>query len=154
MSGTALQLASPVDGIRLTLHVLAAAVWVGGQFTMLSLTGPAKTLGADAPRTLARAFNRLAWPAYGVLFVTGMWNLASLHSESMGSSMGHGSAMQVNASTGWNVIFGIKMVMFLAAGIAAFLHTRAQSKAQLALWGSVSGTASLAALALGVFVAG
>jgi len=150
MTGTALQLASPVDGIRLTLHVLAAAVWVGGQITMLGLTGPAKTLGAEAPRTLARAFNKLAWPAYAVLFVTGMWNLAALHSSSMSS----GSGMAVNASTGWNAVFGIKMVMFLLAGIAAFLHTRAGSKAQLAIWGSVSGTASLAALALGVFVAG
>jgi putative copper export protein len=150
MSGTALQLASPVDGIRLTLHVLAAAVWVGGQVTMLGLTGPAKTLGVDAPRTLARAFNKLAWPAYGVLFLTGMWNLAALHSE----SMGEGSGMQVDASTSWNAVFGIKMVMFLLAGVAAFLHTRATSKTQLAIWGSVSGTASLVALALGVFVAG
>jgi hypothetical protein len=92
----------------------------------------------------------LAWPAYAVLFVTGMWNLAALHSSSMSS----GSGMAVSASTGWNVVFGIKMTMFLIAGIAAFLHTRATSKAQLAIWGSVSGTASLAALCLGVFIAG
>ncbi|MEI7478842.1 MAG: hypothetical protein WCK25_00905, partial [Actinomycetes bacterium] len=111
---------------------------------------PARTLGAEAPRTLARAFNKLAWPAYAVLFVTGMWNLSALHSSSMSS----GSGMAVDASTGWNVVFGIKMTMFLLAGIAAFLHTKATSKAQLAIWGSVSGTASLVALALGVLIAG
>ena len=150
MGPATLELATPLDGIRLTLHVLAAAVWVGGQVTMLGLTGPAKSLGAGAPKTLARAFNKLAWPAYAVLFITGMWNLSALHSQSMAM----GSGMQVNASSAWNVVFGIKMLMFFVAGLAAFLHTRATSKAQLAIWGSVSGTASLAALTLGVFVAG
>jgi hypothetical protein len=62
--------------------------------------------------------------------------------------------MHVTATTSWNVAFGIKMAMFLLAGAAALLHTKASSKAQLALWGSLSGTASLIALTLGVFVAG
>ena len=63
-------LAPTIDTIRLTLHVLAAAIWVGGQIVMTGLVGPARGLGPDAPKTLARAFARLAWPAYAVLIVT------------------------------------------------------------------------------------
>ena len=72
-------LAPALDTIRLTLHVLAATVWVGGQIVMTGLVGPARGLGADAPRTLARAFARLAWPAYVVLLVTGVWNVSAVH---------------------------------------------------------------------------
>ena len=70
-------LAPALDTIRLTLHVLAATVWVGGQIVMMGLVGPARTLGGDAPQTLARAFARMAWPAYVVLVVTGFWNITT-----------------------------------------------------------------------------
>ena len=46
-------LAPTVVVVRLTLHVLAAAVWVGGQVVMTGLVGPARGLGPDAPKTLA-----------------------------------------------------------------------------------------------------
>jgi hypothetical protein len=42
----------------------------------------------------------------------------------------------------------------LLAGVGVFLHQRATSKAQLALWGSVGGTASVAALVMGILLAG
>ena len=57
-------LAPALDTIRLTLHVLAATVWVGGQIVMMGLVGPARALGGDATKTLARAFARMAWPAF------------------------------------------------------------------------------------------
>jgi hypothetical protein len=47
-----------------------------------------------------------------------------------------------------------KIVVVLLAGAGAFLHQRATSKAQLALWGSVGGTASVAALVMGILLAG
>ncbi len=47
-----------------------------------------------------------------------------------------------------------KIVVVLLAGLGAFLHQRATTKAQLALWGSVAGTASVAALAMGILLAG
>ena len=71
-----------LDTVRLTLHVLAATVWVGGQIVMTGLVGPARGLGADAPKTLARAFARLAWPAYVVLLATGVWNVTAVHYSS------------------------------------------------------------------------
>ena len=68
-----------LDTLRLTLHVLAATVWVGGQIVMAGLVGPSRGLGGDAPKVLARAFARLAWPAFVVLVVTGFWNIATVN---------------------------------------------------------------------------
>jgi putative copper export protein len=53
-------LASGLDALRLTLHVLSASVWVGGQIVLGGLVGPSRSLGPEAPRALARAFARLA----------------------------------------------------------------------------------------------
>jgi putative copper export protein len=129
-----------LDTIRLTLHVLAAAVWVGGQIVMTGLVGPARGLGGDAPKTLARAFARLAWPAFLVLIVTGIWNITAVHASS--------------ASSTWKAVLMAKIVVVVIAGVGVALHQRAKSKAQLALWGSVGGTASIAALVMGILLAG
>src|SRR4051794_37140730 len=68
-----------LDTIRLFVHVLAATVWVGGQLTLAGLVPGLRALGPDVPRTVARRFNRIAWPAFGVLFLTGLWNLSETH---------------------------------------------------------------------------
>lgn len=136
----AASLASALDTVRLTLHVLAAAIWVGGQIVMAGLVGPARGLGSDAPKTLARAFARLAWPAYFVLLATGIWNISAVHAST--------------ATSAWKAVLMAKIVVVLLAGLGAFLHQRATSKAQLALWGSVGGLASVAALVMGVLLAG
>jgi putative copper export protein len=133
-------LAPALDAIRLTLHVLAAAIWVGGQIVMAGLVGPARGLGGDAPGTLARAFARLAWPAYFVLLATGIWNISAVHAST--------------ATSTWKAVLMAKIAVVLLAGVGAFLHQRATSKGQIALWGSVGGTASVAALVMGVLLAG
>ena len=48
----------------------------------------------------------------------------------------------------------IKIAVVVIAGVAVFLHQRSTSKAGLAVWGAVGGVASVAALCLGVFLAG
>ena len=133
-------LAPALDTVRLTLHVLAAAVWVGGQIVMTGLVGPARGLGGDATKTLARAFARMAWPAFLVLILTGIWNITAVHASS--------------ATSAWKAVLMAKSVIVLIAGVAVGLHQRATSKAQLALWGSVGGTASVAALVMGILLAG
>ena len=52
-------LAPALDTVRLTLHVLAASVWVGGQIVMTGLVGPARAMGTNAPTTLAAAFAKV-----------------------------------------------------------------------------------------------
>jgi len=133
------ELAPAVDGIRLTLHVLAAAVWVGGQITVAGLVPTARQLGPDAPRRVARAFSRISWPAYAVLLVTGIWNVAAVHA---------------GQPHDWQAVLGIKIVVVLVAGASAWLHSRARDRVSLAVWGAVTGVSSITALVLGVFLAG
>jgi putative copper export protein len=133
-------LAPALDTIRLTLHVLAAAVWVGGQLVMMGMVGPARQMGPDAPKALAQAFARLAWPAFVVLLATGVWNVSTFTWSEQSSA--------------WKAVLMAKIVVVLLAGLGAFLHQRATTKTQLALWGSVGGTASVAALVMGILLAG
>lgn len=136
MSG---QLAPALDGVRLSLHVLGASVWVGGQLTLAGLVGPARQLGQDAPRRLARAFARLSWPAYVLVLGTGIWNVVAVHQDK-----GHA----------WQVVLGIKIAVALVAGLAAWLHSRARARPAIAIFGALAGICSLAALFLGVFLGG
>jgi len=133
-------LAPAVDGFRLTLHVLAASVWVGGQITLAGLLPTVRALGEDAPRKVARAFGRIQWPAYAVLVATGIWNI--------------GASKPSTQSSAWKAVLGIKIGIVALAGVAAFLHQRSKSKPALAIWGAVSAVASLMALGLGVFLGG
>ncbi len=132
-------LAPALDGVRLSLHVLAASVWVGGQITMAGLVPAARGLGEGAPRTLARAFGRVQWPAYGVLVLTGFWNVSAAH------------AGQPKA---WQAVLGVKIVVVALAGLAAYLHTRSSTRRGLAVWGATASLSSLAALVMGIFLAG
>jgi putative copper export protein len=132
-------LAPALDGIRVSVHILAATVWVGGQLTLAGLVPTARRLGDGAARSLAQAFARIQWPAYGVLLVTGLWNVSATH------------AGQPKA---WQIVLGVKIAVVLVAGLAAWLHTRAGTKTGLAVWGGVTAVASVTALALGVFLAG
>jgi putative copper export protein len=133
-------LASGLETLRLTLHVLAASIWVGGQFVMMGLVGPARGLGPEAASTLARAFARLAWPAYAVLVLTGFWNISAFHWAAQ--------------SGAWKAVLIAKIVVVAAAGLATLLHQRATSRTAMAVWGSVAGLASVAALTMGVLLAG
>jgi len=133
-------LAPGLDGFRLIIHVLAATIWVGGQFTVAGLLPTIRTLGDDAPKKVARALGRLLWPAYAVLLVTGFWNISAVDAK--------------HASTAWNVVLGIKIAVVLIAGVAVYLHQRSTSKVGLAVWGAVGALASVGALCLGVFLAG
>ena len=129
----------PVDAavIRLFLHVLAATVWVGGQLTLAGLVPGLRAAAPEAPRLAARRFNLLAWPAYGVLLVTGIWNI---------TAVGHGR------STAFWVTLFVKLIVVALSGVSAFLHARSTSRAGLAVFGALSGVTALGALFLGVML--
>lgn len=62
--------------VRLFLHILAATVWVGGQFALASVVPVLRRVGGiETARAVARRFQLIAWPAFGLLVVTGVWNL-------------------------------------------------------------------------------
>jgi putative copper export protein len=126
------------DTVRLFLHVLAATVWVGGQLTLAFLVPPLRRLGAELPRAAARAFNRVAWPAYAVLLATGVWNIIAVRGQLHG---------------GYQVTLSVKLVVVAISGLTAWLHARAKSPAGLAAFGALTGLSALAALFLGVMLA-
>lgn len=127
------------DTIRLTLHVLAATIWVGGQLTLAALVPALRRAGPELPRMAARQFSRVAWPAFGVLVLTGIWNVTAE------SDHNHGR---------YRVTLIVKIAVVLLSGIAALLHARARRPAALAVWGAVAGATALAAVFLGVLLAG
>ncbi|HET6775058.1 MAG TPA: hypothetical protein VFH36_17215 [Acidimicrobiales bacterium] len=129
-----------LDTLRLGLHVLAATVWVGGQLTLAGLVPGLRRLGDDVPRTVARRFNRIAWPAYAVLVATGIWNLLKLRVGDFG--------------TRWQVTLMVKITVVALAGASAAVHAGAQSKAVLAVFGALGGLTSIAAVVLGIMLHG
>ncbi len=127
------------DTIRLFLHVLAATVWVGGQLTLAALVPALRRLGAQIPRAAARRFNQVAWPAFAVLIVTGVWNVIAVRFQVTGS---------------YETTLVVKLVVVAVSGVTAALHARARSTAGLAVFGTLTGLSALAALFLGILLAG
>jgi putative copper export protein len=127
------------DTIRLFLHVLAATIWVGGQITLAALVPVLRGVGADVPKRVAQQFNRIAWPAFAVLVATGVWNMIAERDKNHGS---------------YATTLGIKMAVVVVSGVTAFLHARAKTKAGLATFGALTGISALAALFLGILLAG
>lgn len=121
--------------IRISLHVFAATVWVGGQALLAGLVKPLKALHPDAPRTAAARYNLLAWPAYIVLLFTGLWNILAATSR-----LGN-----------WHPIIELKVGAWLLSGVGAFLHIVAkENKVLLAIGGTLSSVFAVVALFLGV----
>jgi putative copper export protein len=126
------------DAIRLFLHVLGATVWVGGQLTLAALVPVLRRHGGELPKAAARQFNRVAWPAFGLLVATGIWNLAAEQDEPSGR---------------YRTTLTIKLVVVLISGVAAFLHARSRTKAGLAIFGALTALSAIVALLLGVLLA-
>lgn len=102
--------------VRVFLHVLGATVWVGGQLTLGAVI-PALRPAADDPdpeasraciRAVARRFQVAAWSAFGLLLVTGVWNLLALH---VGDQSG-----------AWLTTLLVKLVCVAVSGLAAAVH--------------------------------
>ncbi len=127
-----------LDSLRIFLHILAASVWVGGQIVLGGLVPSVRKSNPEALKPIANAFGRIAWPAFGVTVVTGMWNLLSVDVTAMDSS--------------YHVTLGLKIVVVMLAGFAAAAHANTKSKLVLALGGAIGLVASLGALYLGVLL--
>ncbi|GAC1312873.1 MAG: hypothetical protein NVSMB12_03720 [Acidimicrobiales bacterium] len=123
--------------IRITLHVLAATIWVGGQLTLAGLVPALRAAGPDVPRAAARAFNRIAWPAFVVLVLTGVWNVTAVHRT---------------GDIEFDLTLAAKLVVVALSGLSAFMHSRSGSRLGLAFFGAVSALSAVFALFLGVLL--
>lgn len=126
------------DQIRILLHLLAVIIWLGGQIVMLGLLPVLRSAGGDLPGVAARAWSRIAWPAFGVAVVTGIWNILAI-------DLG-------NVSTGYNAVFGIKMLLVVISGLAAALHQSTDKTSLKGLTGALGFIASLGAMIIGVLM--
>jgi putative copper export protein len=129
-----------VEDLRLFLHVLAATIWVGGQLTLAGLLPALRKAGADVPKAVAQQFGRIAWPAFGVLILTGIWNIQATHDE-----IRHDSDLR-------NALWA-KLGFVAMSGISAYLHARASTKKGLAIWGAGTAVFALLSLFAGIMLA-
>jgi putative copper export protein len=129
------------DTVRLFLHVLAATIWVGGQLTLAALVPVLRRFGSDALSAAARRFNQVAWTAFGVLIVTGIWNIVAVRS-------------QIDHSASYRTTLIVKLAVVAVSGVAATLHIRSRTPRSRAIFGALTGLSALAALFLGVLLAG
>jgi len=127
-------LSPTTDTIRLFLHVLSASIWVGGQIVLAGLVPQIRRSYPEAVKLVARAYSRIAWPAFVIAVVTGIWNVIA-----------------VDAS-GWaeyQITLGVKLLLVAASGIAAAAHQFGHSKVALAIGGAIGFLSALGAMFVG-----
>ena len=118
--------------IRLFLHVIAATIWVGGQVVLAAAVPVVrKSGGVEATRAVARRFQALAWPAFAVLVITGVWNLFAVHAGSQ--------------SAAYDRTLAVKLALVAVSGAGALAHTML-ARRRPAVGGMLAGVALLAAL--------
>lgn len=133
-------LAPALTALRLSLHVLAATIWVGGQFTLAGLVPVLRAEAPSATRPAANRFARMAWPAYAVLVGTGGWNVAAV-------DLAHQSGP-------YRAVLWSKLAVVALSGMAALAHQKARRPVGLAVWGALTSLSATAALVMGVLLAG
>lgn len=128
------------DDVRLFLHVLGATVWVGGQIILSALVPLLRRLGSDVLRLVARRLTAILWIAFALLIATGIWNLFAVDIASQ--------------SQAYRTTLYVKLAVVALSGLSAWIHTQVSSGPAKALWGATTGITALAALLLGVVLAG
>ena len=121
--------------IRLFLHVISASVWVGGQFALAGVVPSLRRVAPDSTKTVAQAFARLAWPAYGLTVLTGMWNLMAVDITSQSSA--------------YQATVLLKITVAIASGVFVAVHQFGKTKLALALGGALGALTAVAAMFLG-----
>jgi len=125
-----------LETVRLFLHVIAAAVWVGGQVVLGALVPTIRRVAPDALKAVARAYARVAWPAFGVLVVTGLWNLMAIDVTAL--------------DTAQQATVLVHVAIGLLSGMFAAVHSFGNSRAALAVGGALGLLSALGAMFVGV----
>jgi len=128
-------LSPTLDTWRLFVHVLAASVWVGGQIALAGVVPSIRRVSPESTKAVARAFARVAWPAFAVAVVTGLWNLAEID--------------VADTSTSYQITLFVKVTLAIASGAAALVHAVGRTRAALAMGGAVGLLAALGAMFCG-----
>lgn len=124
--------------IRLFLHVIAATIWVGGQFALAGIVPTLRRVAPESTKAVAQAFSRVAWPAFGVLVLTGMWNLMAIDITSTSGAYQGTVLLHIGLS--------------MASGAFVVVHQLGQTKLALALGGALGALFSVIALFSGILL--
>jgi putative copper export protein len=131
-------LSPSTETLRLFLHVIAASVWVGGQFALAGLVPTLRRVAPDAVKTVAQAFARVAWPAFGLTVITGMWSLMAEDITTKSSS--------------YQATLLLKIAVAIMSGVFVVVHTVGKSKAALAVGGALGLLTAVGAMYLGILL--
>ena len=131
-------LSPTADSIRLFLHVLAASVWVGGQIVLGGLVPKLRQVAPESLKVAANAFARIAWPAFAIVVVTGMWNILDIKVGDM--------------STEYQVSMFVHVLLAMAAAMFVVIHSVGKTKLALALGGALGLLTSLGAMFVGILL--
>ena len=121
-----------VDSIRVFLHLLGVAGWIGGQMVMVGLLPLLRTLGPDAPCLAAARFARMPWPCFGLAIATGIWSLFAIKLD--------------DRDTGYLTVLLVKLLLVDLPGSAAATHSTTRSGAVRGATGVLGALAALGAL--------
>lgn len=128
-----------LDSVRIFLHLMAVAVWIGGQIVLAGIVPQLRNVAPEAMKTVAQGFARIAWPAFLIIVFTGMWGLATIDMTA--------------ESSAYMATFGIKMLFVGIAVIATLIHANGTSKAAKGIGGAASLLTSLLAAFAGILMA-
>lgn len=129
-------LSPTADSIRVFFHVLAASVWVGGQITVAGIVPAMRRSYPESTKTLAQAFGRVAWVAFGLTVVTGMWSLMAVDIT--------------DTSSAYQSTLLLKIAMAVLSGVFAAVHSVGKSKMAIAVGGALGALTAVIAMFLGV----
>ena len=124
--------------LRLFVHVIAASVWVGGQFALAGIVPTLRRSASEATKPVAQAFARVAWPAFAVTVVTGLWNLVAVDITA--------------ASSAYQGTLMVKIAFAFASGAFVALHQFGRTKLALAVGGALGALCAIAAMFLGILL--
>lgn len=132
----------------LWLHIVAACVWIGGQVTVAAVIPMLRHQG-DLSRRVGRRYQAIAWPAFAVLAISGLINVAN-------AGLRWSQLFESPAGRTLVIKLGFVAVSGLAAGVHAVPPRRREAGGSVvgsAVLGSISLVAALLAALYGVAIA-
>ena len=128
-----------LDALRVFVHLVAVSVWLGGQIVVGGIVPMLRRSHPDALPAVASGFGRVAWPFFAIAVFTGVWNMMAVDGD--------------ETTSGWSAVLGIKILLVVVAGAAAWLHQNTSKASIRGAGAAVALLASIVAALMGAMLA-